>query len=114
MPLRILGLGKQPTDRVDADVFLLTDQTPDAPARAAAGLSLAYNARRRARSCSTTCAPTRAWSWVPQSAWLTQVRVDSNVADLRYDLAVDASGLGKPSSTAAGLETVSPAPHAIR
>src|SRR5436190_1836242 len=28
VPLRILGLGKQPTDQVDADVFLLTDQTP--------------------------------------------------------------------------------------
>src|ERR671931_303401 len=28
VPLRILGLGKQPDDRVDADVFLLTDEAP--------------------------------------------------------------------------------------
>src|SRR5262249_54536180 len=28
VPLRILGLGKQPVDRVDADVYLLTDQAP--------------------------------------------------------------------------------------
>lgn len=28
VPLRILGLGRQATDRVEADVFLLTDKTP--------------------------------------------------------------------------------------
>src|SRR6185295_10509848 len=28
VPLRILGLGKQPLDRVDAEVYLLTDSEP--------------------------------------------------------------------------------------
>ena len=42
--------------------------------------------------------------WVPSSAWLTKLRVDSTVSDLNYDLAVDASGAGRPSHVAAGLE----------
>jgi hypothetical protein len=45
-------------------------------------------------------------SWVPQSGWLSQLRIDSSVADLRYDLAIDASGLGQPSRVAAGLPEV--------
>jgi hypothetical protein len=36
VPLRILGLGKQASERVEADVFLLTDQRPrSCPRRAA-------------------------------------------------------------------------------
>ena len=43
VPLRILGLGKQPADRVDADVFLLTDREPALLPAPAAGLTLAHN-----------------------------------------------------------------------
>ena len=42
-------------------------------------------------------------SWVPESAWLTELRVNSSVSDLRYDLAIDATGRSTPSYTAAGL-----------
>jgi hypothetical protein len=50
-------------------------------------------------------------SWVPDSAWLTKVSVNSAAANLRYDLAIDASGRGMPSRVAAGLERPSePAP----
>jgi hypothetical protein len=108
VPLRILGLGKQPTDQVDADVYLLTDQTPTLLPQPQQGLTLGYNRAARAQLLDDLRAD-EGMSWVPDSAWLTQVRVNSNVADLRYDLAVDASGLGKPSATAAGLETLSPA-----
>src|SRR3972149_1854242 len=43
VPLRILGLGKQAEDRVDADVFLLTDREPALLPAPAAGLTLAHN-----------------------------------------------------------------------
>jgi hypothetical protein len=42
--------------------------------------------------------------WVPQSAWLTQLRVVSSASELKYDLAIDATGAGRPSYTAAGLD----------
>jgi len=42
--------------------------------------------------------------WLPESGmWLTYMRVDANAGDLKYDLAVDASGVGRPSPVAAGL-----------
>jgi hypothetical protein len=118
VPLRILGLGKQPTDRVDADVFLLTDQTPSLLPGPRDGLSLAHSAAASSRLLDDLRSDV-GMEWVPQSAWLSELRVDSSVADLHYDLAVDASGLGRPSWTAAGLESAWPGlpadlPAAIR
>ena len=61
VPLRILGLGKQANDRVEADVFLLTEAKPTCcPANATA--STCCTTRRPRRACSTTCAPMPAWS----------------------------------------------------
>jgi hypothetical protein len=111
VPLRILGLGKQPVDRVDADVFLLTDQTPTLLPGAQAGLALAHSAAASSGLLNDLRSDV-GMDWVPESAWLTEVRVDSNVGDLRYDLAVDASGAGRPSAVAAGLE--SPLPDGAR
>src|SRR5688572_5825778 len=44
VPLRILALGKQPADRVDADVFLLTDNVPALLPGPRDGLRLAHSA----------------------------------------------------------------------
>jgi hypothetical protein len=109
VPLRILGLGKQPVDRVDADVFLLTDQTPTLLPGPQDGLVLGHSASATARLLDDLRSDV-GMEWVPQSAWLTELRVDSSVGDLRYDLAVDASGAGHPSATAAGLEAPRPRP----
>jgi hypothetical protein len=103
VPLRILGLGKQPADVVDADVYLLTDQTPTILPGERPGLAVAHSAAAR----NALLADLRSdvgMEWVPESAWLTQLRINSTVADLRYDLAIDASSQGRPSYTAAGLE----------
>ncbi len=40
--------------------------------------------------------------WVPDEAWLTKVVVDSVAGDLEFDLAIDASGAGRPSAIDAG------------
>jgi hypothetical protein len=103
VPLRILALGKQPADRVEADVFLLTDRVPALLPGERTGLRLAHNAPAT-RSLLNDLSADAGMEWVPATAWLTKLRVDSSVADLRYDLAVDASGRAAPSRTAAGLD----------
>ena len=109
VPLRILTLGKQPTDRVNADVFLLTDREPALLPAPGPGLSLVHNEA----ATTTLLDDLRAdvgMSWIPQSAWLTKLRVDSSAADLRFDLAIDTSGENNPSPVAAGLELPDIAP----
>ena len=102
VPLRILALGKQPADRVNADVYLLTDREPALLPAPGPGLTLVHNEA----ATTTLLDDLRAdagMSWIPQSAWLTKLQVDSAAADLRFDLAVDTSGESNPSPLAAGL-----------
>ncbi|MEW6155217.1 MAG: DUF2330 domain-containing protein [Actinomycetota bacterium] len=104
VPLRILALGRQPAERVDADVFLLTPNRPVLlPGNDAPGMTL----ERQERASAGLLADLRSdkgMEWVPESAWLTYLRVQAAPAELTYDLAVDASGAGQPSRTAAGLD----------
>ena len=103
VPLRILGLGRQPNERVDADVFLLTDRRPALlPGDEAPGLQLV----RQERASGSLLGDLRAdagMGWVPESMWLSYLRVAASPDDLTYDLAVDASGADRPSALAAGL-----------
>ena len=41
--------------------------------------------------------------WVPSKAWLTKVGIAADADRLTYDLAVDATGNGRPSVVAAGF-----------
>jgi hypothetical protein len=107
VPLRILGLGKQPEDRVDADVFLLTDQLPSILPQPRPGLTLSHSAPA-STSLLNDLRSDAGMTWVPQSAWLSQVNIGSSVSDLRYDLAVDPTGSSVPSAVAAGLEPPAP------
>jgi hypothetical protein len=105
VPLRILALGKQPGDRVEADVFLLTDRQPAFLPEPRQGFTLTHNAQARSLLLDDLRSDER-MEWVPTSAWLTQLKIDSSAANLAYDLAVDASGQGTPSRIAAGLDPV--------
>jgi hypothetical protein len=98
-----LALGKQPSDRVEADVFLLTDREPALLPVPHAGLSLAHS-EPATKSLLDDLRADDGMSWVPPSAWLTKLQVDTDAGDLRFDLAVDASGNDRPSPVAAGLE----------
>lgn len=102
VPLRILALGKQPADRVEADVFLLSDSKPALLPLHATGLALAHD-QPATQSLLNDLRGDAGMSWVPQSAWLTKLQIDSAVSDLRYDLAVDTSGKNSPPPVAAGL-----------
>ncbi len=103
VPLRILGLGKQPADRVEADVFLLTDSEPALLPTQRPGLALTHS-QPATQTLLGDLRSDAGMGWVPQSAWLTKLGIDAAVSDLHYDLAVDTSGRGQPSVVAAGLE----------
>ena len=102
VPLRILGLGKRAEDFIRADVFLLTDDGPEFLPAAGNGLSLTYYGQA-SNSLLNDLRADAGMGWMPDSAWLTKLVVSSPTAKLGYDLAVDASGEGKPSLMRAGL-----------
>ena len=109
VPLRILALGKTGEERVDADVYLLNDQKPallPAP-NGDNGLKL-LNDEPASDSLLADLRSDRGMEWVPNSAWLTKVRIDAAASDLSFDLAIDASGAGSPSYVDAGLVVPSP------
>jgi hypothetical protein len=112
VPLRILGLGKQADDFIQADVFLLTDEQPAILPRPNEGMALTYSQPASdfllddLRSDDGT-------EWIPDEAYLTKLEINSSAADLRYDLAVDTSGLNEPSRVDAGLEVSAPSIPAV-
>ncbi len=104
VPLRILGLGKTETERVEADVYLLNDRRPALlPAPTIDnGLALTHSAPA-SESLLDDLRSDRGMEWVPSAAWLTKVRIDAVAPQLTFDLAIDASGANAPSRVMAGL-----------
>ena len=120
VPLAILGLGKQPSEFIQADVFLLTDQKPSmlpAPvavgsgSTSSTGLTLSGSEPGSA-SLIGDLRSDRGMDWIPQTGmYLSYLQVNTPAVNLHYDLAVDASGREAPSPIAAGLpDGVAPAP----
>ncbi|MEO8570390.1 MAG: DUF2330 domain-containing protein [Chloroflexota bacterium] len=105
VPLRILALGKTAVERVDADVYLLTDRAPALlPAPTGDnGLELTHSAPAT-NSLLDDLRSDRGMGWVPTTGWLTKVGIHATVPQLAYDLAIDASGAGAPSRVMAGLD----------
>ena len=107
VPLRILGLGKSGQDRVDADVYLLTDARPQM-----LPTPVGVNGMRIDHSAAATDSllkdlrSDKGMGWVPSSAWLTKVVIDGSAAQHKYDLAISATAAA-PSPVAAGLEAPS-------
>jgi len=102
VPLRILGLGKQAEELILADVFLLTDIGPEFLPAVGNGMSLAYYGQASDLLLDDLRADA-GMGWIPKSAWLTKLEVFSPTRELRYDLAVDASGEGTPSLMRTGV-----------
>lgn len=100
VPLHILALAKDPDDRVQADLFMLTDGQP----ALLTGPGVALEATRPAEaSLLSDLRSDKGMGWIPDSAWLTYLKVDAPAPSLNYDLAADVSGAARPSPTAAGL-----------
>jgi hypothetical protein len=113
VPLRILGLGHQPSDTIQADLYLLTDRRPALlPEPAAAGQPGVALERSQPASelLLADLRSDKGMGWVPASGmWLSYLRIDTTAGRLFHDLAVDTSGRGSPSPVAAGLAGPDPA-----
>jgi hypothetical protein len=109
VPLRILALGKTGEERVEADVYLMTDAKPALlPGEGRRGLNIAHN-QAASEGLLADLRSDRGMEWIPEQAWLTKIAIDARAADLGFDLAVDASGHGQPSRVAAGFDAPPPA-----
>ena len=104
VPLRILALGKSAQDRVDADVYLLTDARPQMlPAPIGLnGIRIDHSALA-SDSLLSDLRTDKGMSWVPSAGWLTKVVVDASAGQLRYDLGLSTTAAA-PSPVSAGLE----------
>jgi hypothetical protein len=117
VPLRILSLGRQPGELVQADVYLLTDREPTTLPQAETPSRNPIEQRGLIQEVSERASATlladlrsdRGMRWLPErDMWLTYVRVNELAENLTHDLAIDASGYGQPDPVAAGL-----APHVV-
>jgi hypothetical protein len=121
VPLRILGLGHQPADPIQADLYLLTDRRPamlphpegpgepqgGAPGNreeaGARGVALARSGPASGQLLADLRAD-KGMGWLPAAGmWLSYLRIDTTAGELTHDLAVDVSGRASPSPVAAGL-----------
>jgi hypothetical protein len=108
VPLRILALGRQPDEIVEADVFLLSESRPallPAPEEPGAVQGLV---RERSEPASelllSDLAGDRRMGWLPtEDMWFDYIRINTPAGELDHDLALDVSG-GVPSWSDAGLE----------
>ncbi len=111
VPLRILGLGRQEGELIQADVFLLTDAPPSTLPQAEHP-SDDPDQRGLIQEVSEPASPSLLrdlrsddrMRWLPGSdLWLTYIRINEEAGRLTHDLAIDASGYGQPDPVAAGF-----------
>jgi len=93
VPLRILALGRQPEEIVEADVFLLTQTKPTLmPEMEAPGSSQGLVLERSEEATEpllTDLAGDRGMEWLPtKDMWLDYIRINVPAAQLDHDLAL--------------------------
>jgi hypothetical protein len=102
VPLRILSLGLEGSEFVEADVFLLTDEQPSLLA-GGPGLNLA----RSEAASDPLLSDLRSdvgMEWVPDDMWFTYLQVGTEARALDYDLAISADPTTPPTITDTGVE----------
>jgi Uncharacterized protein conserved in bacteria (DUF2330) len=100
VPLRILGLGLEKSEVVQADVFLLTPERPQLLA-GSSGLSLDRSEPATAGLLADLRSD-KGMAWVPSKMWFSYLSLNAPAGDLD-DLAISAHAGVAPSATAAGL-----------
>jgi hypothetical protein len=110
VPLRILGLGKDRSEVIEADVYLLTEDQPAMLPAPGPGMTLEYS-EEASKFLLSDLRSDRGMKWLPkEDMWLSYLKIDTKAGKLTNDLAIDASGAGQPSPRAAGLTDLTPAP----
>ena len=102
VPLRILSLGLDKSEFVEADVFLLTDHRPSLLA-GGPGLTLARSERADDLLLSDLRSD-KGMEWVPQDMWFTYLQVTAEAGALDYDLAISDDPATPPTITDTGVE----------
>ena len=101
VPLRILGLGRDASSIVQADVFMLTDERPELFA-ADRGVDVV-----RSEPASTQLLADlrsdKGMAWVPAKEWLTFLKIDTPAGALTHDLAASVNPFRAPSPIDAGV-----------
>jgi hypothetical protein len=101
VPLRILGLGLDEGQTVEADVFMLTE---DEPELLAGGPGV--NVERSEPATDFLLDDLRSdvgMEWVPQDMWLSYLQVDTPAGELDFDLAASTTPETAPSLVDAGV-----------
>ncbi len=117
VPLRILGLGLDESQVVEADVFLLTD---DEPQLLAGGRGLTVERSEPASAALLDDLRSDVgMEWVPEQMWFSALEVDAPAGDLDYDLATSVHEDTVPSIEAAGIDppearVITPSPSGRR
>ena len=93
VPIRILALGREKAEPVEADVYLLTEERPSL--MAGPGLVTEQSAAA-SDGLLADLRSDKGMEWVPDDMWLTYLRVDGPASDLDHDLAIHPTG-GTPS-----------------
>lgn len=89
VPIRILALGRERAEPVEADVYLLTEDEP----ALLTGTGLRTQLSQAASdSLLDDLRSDKGMEWVPGDMWLTHVRVDGPASDLDHDLAINPTG----------------------
>jgi hypothetical protein len=101
VPLRILALGLDATQFVNADVFLLTDERPTM-LTVDSGVEIARSEAASSSLLDDLRSDTH-MGWVPDSMWFSYVQVNSPAGELRHDLAVSTHADTLPSARLAGF-----------
>ena len=101
VPLRILALGKQEAETVQADVFLLTERKPRILPRQSDGVKL-ERSEVASELLVSDLRSDKGMEWVPDDAWLSYIAIDSDAGKLDFDLAISVDG-SMPSRLDAGL-----------
>ena len=108
VPLRILTLGLPDEARVEADLFVLTENVPEMLPAPTVGTGKGLALERSERASLDLLQDLRSdkgMGWIPaEDMWFSFIRIDTRARDLRHDLAIDATGVGEPSPIAAGLD----------
>lgn len=99
IPLRILALGKNQAELVDADLFVLTDDVPSLSLGADELPGLTVRSFGKAgTSLLQDLRSDRGMRWLPRSGmWFTALSIHTPAGNIRSDLSIDGGGPTAPS-----------------
>jgi hypothetical protein len=108
VPVRILALGLDGSQTVEADVFMLTEAKP---ALLIGGRGMTVERSEPASDILLSDLRSDVgMEWVPNDMWLSYLKVDAPAAELDYDLAASTTPDERPAPADAGIEATETLP----